>query len=230
MFPSAMLDFAITSAIPFAVAALPYWLIERHFRGLWAGSPLPPVTVSAAPYRGARVVPGFTQQAPGRVRLAAFTCFFLGQMFLPGLLVGLVGLFVMGIGLVAIPGLIVSARIWFAGIHLLKGTPESIGKARSAARWSVQLNAVLTIICVAGGLFAVFAWAASETSSSDLESLLGLLGFTQAYALVSLGQAALIARATRGLLSDDDLRAEDVLPRWIRAAIERRDLRRMQVT
>ena len=212
---------------PVAATLAPYLWIERRFRPLWAGVPLPSVTVRAAPYRAARVVPGHTTRAPGIVRVAALSCFFLGQMFVPGLLVALVGLFVMGIGLVAIPGLIVAAKLWLAGVHLLKGTPESVGAARSAARWSIQLNSLLTVVCLTGGAFAAVAWARSPYyDRSDLEALLWLLGFTQAYAFVSLGQAALVARATRDLASEEELRAQDVLPRWLRIALDRKDARR----
>lgn len=221
------MELGLVFAVPAITALAPYVWLERRFRVLWAGHPLAPVTVRADPYRGARVVPGHTQKAPGLVRLAAVSCFFLGQMFLPGLLLGVVGLVFYGLGLVAVPGLIVAARLWAAGVHLLRGTPESVAKARSAARWSVQLNALISVVCITGGLFALAAWTRTEYyGRDDLEALLVLIGFTQAYALLSFGQAALIARATRGLSSSDDAQYEDVLPAWIRAALRRKDARR----
>ena len=213
---------------PFVLCGITYAIFERRFRPLWAGTPLPPVEVRVtAPYRVARVVPGHTQKAPAIVRWAAISCFFFGQMFLPGLALGLVGLLAMGVGLVSIPGLIVAARLWAAGIHLLKGTPEAIGNARSAARWSVQLNVLISVVCIAGGIFAGVAWLrTSYYEREDLGALLVLLALTQAYAIGSFAQAALIARATRDLVSEDQLAMEDVLPKWIRAALDRRDARR----
>lgn len=220
-----MLTFAAVATSPFALAWLTFAVFERRFRLFWAGIPLPPVAVRVdAPYRGARVVPGHTRRAPAIVRWAALSCFFFGQMFLPGLALGLFGLIAMGVGIVSVPGLVVAARLWAAGIHLLKGTPESVGKARSAARWSVQLNVLITAVCIAGGIFVAVEYF--RTDNEDLGWLLALLSITQAYALGSFAQAALIARATRDLVSDDELSREDVLPRWIRAALNRRDARR----
>ena len=213
---------------PFAIASVTYLLFERRFRLFWAGEPLPAIEVRvAAPYRMARVVPGHTQKAPSIVRWAALSCFFFGQMFLPGLFFGLFGLIAMGVGLVSIPGLIIAARLWAAGIHLLKGTPDAVGKARSAARWSVQLNALISVVCIAGGVFAVFAYLRpSQNNRDDLAGLLFFVALVQAYAIASFAQAALIARATRDLVSDEDRAREDVLPRWMRAALNRRDERR----
>ncbi len=224
-----MLTLLLALTVPIATALLPFWVLERRFRVFWAGLPLERVTVRAAPYRGARVIPGHTQRAPALVRWAALSSFFMGQMFIPGILLGLVGLMAMGVGLISIPGLIIAARLWAAGVHLLKGTPESIGKARSAARWSVQLNVLISVVCIAGGIFASIAYARSEYyGRDDLGALLVLLGLTQAYALLSFGQAALIARATRDLDSEG-VAIEDVLPRWIRAALSRRDARRAAI-
>jgi len=227
MDPSDMLVGLAILVSPFALCWITYVIFERRFRPFWAGLPLPPVDVRVAPYRMARVVPGHTQKAPPIVRWAAISCFFFGQMFLPGLALGLIGLVAMGVGLVSIPGLIVAARLWAAGIHLLKGTPEAIGNARSAARWSVQLNVLISVVCIAGGVFAGIAYLrTSYYEREDLGALLVLLAMTQAYAIGSFAQAALIARATRDLVSDDQLAMEDVLPRWIRSALNRRDARR----
>lgn len=213
---------------PFAAASITYLLFERRFRMFWAGAPLPAVEVRvAAPYRMGTVVPGHTHKAPSIVRWAAISCFFFGQMFVPGLLLGLIGLVAMGVGLISIPGPIVAARLWAAGIHLLKGTPEAIGKARSAARWSVQLNSLISVVCIAGGVFTGVAYLrTSYYEREDLGALLVVLALTQAYAIGSFAQAALIARATHDLVSDDELSREDVLPRWMRSALSRRDARR----
>jgi hypothetical protein len=223
-----MLTLTAVVTSPFALASVTFLVFERRFRVMWAGLPLAPVAVGSTAYRATKVIPGHTQRAPSMIRWAAFSSFFLGQMFLPGLALGLIGLAIMGVGLVSIPGLIVAARLWAAGIHLLKGTPESIGKARSAARWSVQLNVLISIVCTSGGIFTLIAYLRSDSGGDDVAPLLGLLMFTQTYALISLGQAALIAHATRDLVSDDELAREDVLPRWIRAALNRRDARRAE--
>src|SRR5262249_50570300 len=134
-----------------AAAFIPYALVERRWRWRWrevetgripalAGSPL---------YRESPSVPVFLDRAPAAVRAMAFSCLLLGQMFVPGLALGMVGLLVAGAGVVAIPGLMVAWRLYSAGLHLLRRTPRhAYWQARSAASSALWLNGIIFAITV----------------------------------------------------------------------------------
>ena len=130
--------------------------------------------------------------APLLVRVTAFSCFYLGQMVVPGAFAALAGIAVVFdasraspvwvvIELSAPTGLIVAALLLDAGWSLLEGDPAAGHRARRAARWSVTHNLVL-LAC----LGVAVACDAPESASAL---------FPCVYACVSLAQAALVVRA-----------------------------------
>jgi hypothetical protein len=212
---------------PFVVAAaivlVPYFVLERRHRDVWARVPLAPRQVASGPYRGSSAVVGHQRRAPRLVRAAALSCFLMGPMFLPGLGLGLVGLFVYGVGLVSIPGLVIAARVWMAGAHLLSGTPERLVLAREAARWSVVWNSLLAVPCA----LAAAWWGSTllydgEAASRDATVFFVLASLTLAYVAVSLAQAALVARATRDVVEPAVRERAPVVPEWLRRLVDRR--------
>ena len=207
-----MLGLLALSALPVATALVPYAVLEQRSRAFWQGVPLPAVVVGDDPYRAALVPAGNLSRAPLLVRSAALSCMFMGQMFVPGVCLGLFGLAIYGLGLVSVPGLVVAARLWAASGNLLKGTPAGIAQARSAARWSVNFNVALTALC----LMSAVAVLISNSGSPDPDntSLLGYLALTQLYASGSIAQAALVDVATRRLGGNEG-RRENVWPRWL---------------
>ena len=141
------------------------------------------------------VVPRYRADGPPvPVRLAALGSWILGTMFVPGLLLGLSGLFVAGLGVVSIPGLILAWRLFSLGRPLLLGLPEAAVKARGLARFARILNYVVLACCgLAGGLHLIERWGHGRYGSSGGVEALILLVVT--YAGISLAHAALLDRA-----------------------------------
>ena len=96
-----MTSLVVAVVLPVATAVVPFLLLERRFRVFWTGLPLPLVELRTSAYRGVKVISGHTNRAPAIVRWAALSSFFMGQMFVPGLALGLIGLMAMGVGLVS---------------------------------------------------------------------------------------------------------------------------------
>lgn len=109
--------------------------------------------------------------APAVVKVVATTSLVLGHMFIPGLLVGLLGLIYGGFGVLAIPGLILAARIYSNAFGLLRGEPLAAAEALRLERFAITLNIVV--------LAAVAAWV-------FVVKLDALAIFTACYAAVSL--------------------------------------------
>ena len=107
----------------------------------------------AAPFREPTLVPEHYRQAPRAIRLAAYSCLFLGQMFVPGLIAAAIGVFAYGAGLVGIPGLIVAARLFGVGMDLLDHRAGTVERARRATRLAKQLNYTLLVLCGVAGLW-----------------------------------------------------------------------------
>lgn len=174
-----------------------YVTAEKSRRGAYHAFDLPPKRVDDGPYRSPRWVDaGHLERAPAVVRAAAFSSIVMGAAFLPGLAWGLLGVFCGGTGLVSIPGLVIAAWLWKAGFGLLVGTRHAARSAMGAARLSFWFNVVL----LAGVVLVSTQW-------QDLAAVLVFTGF---YAVVSIAQAALLARAavTLAALHDGDLALE----------------------
>ena len=174
-----------------AVAWIPYALVERQWRWRWreveAGRV--PAFAEGSLYREGASVPTFLSQAPASIRFAAFTCFFFGQMFVPGLALGLVGLVFGGVGVVSIPGLIVAGRLWLAGLDLLRRTPrDAYWRTRSAATLALWLN---------GTIFGFSVLAAALIRPEWSSGFWGFFFFVNGYGLVSVTHALALLWATR---------------------------------
>jgi hypothetical protein len=172
----------------------------------------------SGPYRETKIVVDRRDRAPALVRVAAFTCIVFGQMFVPGAFG--IDAFMSGVarpeGLGAVlgfPGLVVAGALWATGYALLLRRPRRHALARFAVRAGVALNTAI--------LFAYaldFCFGVPEPLARVVETFLvpELAAITILYALLSLGQAALLRAALR--IEDESTRphsAAPQLPRWL---------------
>lgn len=155
------------------------------------------------------VVPRFRADGPPmEVRLAALGSWILGAMFVPGLLMGLIGLVMMGLGLVSIPGLILAARLFLLGRPLLLGEPGAAARARSLAQFARILNYVVLSICGVGLLSQVPDVLRHGLGSNAL-GLIALWLSVALYGGISLTHASLLDRAAKAI--DDEGFAPEAL-------------------
>lgn len=152
--------------------------------------------LGVSPYRQQQVMRWKRGSAPRVVRAAAMTCFYLGQMVVPGGFLALAGLsFVLEppappavwavLELSAPTGLIVATLLLLAGWTMLEGTATAVAAARRAWRWSVAHNV---------GLLVALACAASF----DPRQRGACIG-PWIYACVSIAQALLVQRAAAAI-------------------------------
>ncbi|HWE31433.1 MAG TPA: hypothetical protein VHB97_25685, partial [Polyangia bacterium] len=164
--------------------------IESRWRWRWREVPAGRIAADGASlgvYRAGGEVPRYLHEAPRLVRWTAFSCFLFGQMFIPGLVVGLFGLMMAGVGLLSIPGLITAAKIYRVGFALLrKETRVAVFRARDAATWALWLNGIV----IAGSLLFV-------PRALDHHAVAGLVTFVDGYGALSILQALLMLRAVR---------------------------------
>lgn len=147
--------------------------------------------VNAGQYREG-YAPTFSEKGPPRdVLIAALGAWGLGQMFVPGLAVGLFGLLVV-VGVVSIPGLILAWRLFFLGKPLLRGAPEAAPKARGLATFARVLNTI--VIAVTALLMAAKMADRSFALHTVYETLL-LGGPVLLYAVISMIHARFLDRA-----------------------------------
>lgn len=174
--------------LPCAIPGTVYLAVSRQACRVWPSvvtyEPLEIET--AGPYRG----PAMPILAPREVRsggppwvvcAAAFTSYFLGQMFVPGLLFGLIGIYFFGLGLIATPGLYLAWKIFGLGTALLNREPGAADRADRAARFAFILNAVVLVV---GFIFA-------------LDSSFGF--FLIGYAAISIAHGVLLRGAASKL-------------------------------
>ncbi len=171
-------------------ASVPYLLIESRWRWRWqevtrTDTPANIGAVDGGVYRSGGVVPVYLRCAPVDVRRAAFSCLLFGQLFVPGLMVGGLGLFASGLGILSLPGLITSAKLYRAGVLLLSREPrEAYHQTVNAAAWSLWLHTVLLLSSwvLAGLLLPMTArgWV--------------LVGALDTYVVVSMLQALYLIR------------------------------------
>jgi hypothetical protein len=161
------------------------------------------------------VLPRFQAEGPPRaVRFAALGCWILGGMFIPGLLLGLYGLLMLGLGLVSIPGLLLAWRLFFLGRPLLLGDAAAAAKARALARNARTLNYVVLAVCGAGVLVKMPGLVRS--THADLSGLL-LAMAVAVYAGISLAHASLLDRAAKAIDEEEDTR--QAVLRGVRIAV-----------
>lgn len=145
------------------------------------------------------------RRAPRPIRRTALWSIYMGQMALPGGLLGLFGTVFAGIGLISIPGMILAIRIWRLGYALLRRDPKAEAEAHGLARFAVVLN--LVVIAAAVLLVAV------EPIDATLVVLMTVLG----YAAVSFAHAKAMRRCAE-LLETERRLDEAVQLGGVRAA------------
>jgi len=186
----ALVTLTIVAFVMLFAASLPYVFVETRWRWRWREVSVGRIAADSASvgvYRAGGEVPRYLHEAPRLVRWTAFSCFLFGQMFVPGLAMGLVGLMSAGIGLLSIPGLITAAKIYRAGFSLLRReTRVAVFRARDAAVWALWLNGV---IFVASLVFVPHALEHSATA--------GLIAFVDGYGALSIVQALVMLRCVR---------------------------------
>jgi hypothetical protein len=185
-----LVTLTIIAFVMLLTAALPYVLVEGRWRWRWrqvqAGRVAADNTAHGI-YREGGEVPRYLHEAPRLVRWTAFSCFLFGQMFVPGLAVGLFGLLVAGVGILSIPGLITAAKIYRVGFALLRRDRRAaVFRARDAAAWALWLNGAI----FAGSLLFV-------PRALDHHGVAGMITFVDAYGALSILQALLMLRAVR---------------------------------
>ncbi|MDP3273912.1 MAG: hypothetical protein Q8Q09_01870 [Deltaproteobacteria bacterium] len=139
-------------------------------------------------------------EAPIEVKLAAVGCWALGQMFVPGLIAGLVGLMVV-VGLASIPGLILAARLFSLAEPLMRGEIAAAAEANTLARYVTILNVLIlaVLFCAAGG--AVTNLVAHESVAAFSQALPVALPIAF-YAAISLLHADLLRRAAQAVVAN----------------------------
>ena len=195
---------AVVALAMASLAALPYLIVEGRWRWRWQEIERGRVAVDGAAgvYRSGGEVPRYLVEAPRLVRVAAYSCFLFGQMFVPGLVMGMFGMVAAGIGLVSIPGLITAAKVYRAGLALLRRQPRvAYFRARDAAAWALWLNGIAL-----GGSFLLMATPLRPMSHSAW----GIMAFVDGYGVASILQALLLRRAAR--LHEDALFAATAQP------------------
>lgn len=85
-------------------------------------------------------------RAPRVIRRTALWSIYMGQMAVPGGLLGMVGVVFGGLGLIGIPGMILAVRIWRLGYAMLRRDEGAELEARKLARFAEVLNVVAVII------------------------------------------------------------------------------------
>ncbi len=83
--------------------------------------------------------------APTVVKVVATTSLVLGHMFVPGLLAALAGFLFYGVGLLAVPGLVLAARIYSNAFGLLRCELDAALQAQELQRFAVRLNVVILV-------------------------------------------------------------------------------------
>jgi len=185
-----LVTFAVIAFVMLFAASLPYVFVETRWRWRWREIEAGRVAADrGAPgaYRAAGDVPRYLHEAPRLIRWTAFSCFLFGQMFVPGLVVGLFGILAGGVGVVSVPGLITAAKIYRAGFALLRRDPRlAVHRVRDAASWSLWLNGILFVFSL---VFVPHAFSSAGTAA--------MIGLVDGYGLVSVLQALLMLRAVR---------------------------------
>jgi hypothetical protein len=125
-----------------------YTICERRHRARWVRFEQRPDYYEISPFRDEAGPPPtrtvmVQQRAPKLIRNTALWSIYMGQMALPGGLLGLFGLIYAGLGLISVPGMILAIRIWRLGYALLRRDHDAEHEARALYRFAVRLNAIL---------------------------------------------------------------------------------------
>lgn len=175
-----------------------YFRSRDEARRRWLPRASGVVQVGDGGYRGAEVPRMVASGPPWFVHVTAVMCWVLGAAFVPGVVAALVGLLAMGVGLVAVPGLILAARLFRLGGPLLRGESDAADRARGAARFARVLNYVVLAVATVGGL-AMVPEMVREGLSGDAGEAFALAAVTALYACVSLVHARLLDRSAEAI-------------------------------
>jgi hypothetical protein len=121
-------------------------------------------------------------RAPKHIRRTALWSIYMGQMAVPGGLLGLFGTLFALVGLISIPGMILAIRIWRLGYAMLRRDPAAEQEARKLEQFAVRLNIVLIAAAV-----LLFAFEPIDATAVLLMTVLG-------YAAVSFAHAKAMRR------------------------------------
>ena len=217
---------------PFVVAMLvlviaPYVAFERRFRDAWTRARKRTAVVGTSPYRRVTVVTGADRGAPWLVRTAALASLFVGHAWVGLALLLLVVLadaasVGVGLGALLLPLVVVLARTWWSGARLLRPDAPSQRAARHAARWLASVSLPIALASA-----PLLLYLAARPSPTPIDGV-ALVALCAASSAVLLGNAALVARATRvaaTYLPPDDERAVNAtrsLPVWLERLLARR--------
>jgi len=176
-----------------AIPSMRVLLLEHRWRSSWTTE----VSVAPSVDRGAYRTPAEMNairsvRPPTLIRFTAWTCFLFGQMFLPGLLLGLFGLIMCGLGVVSIPGLILAWKLFGLGGAMLRRESGVAIRARGLAIFTVYLNVIVLVVC---------AFVALAFTSARWIPLL-----VTPYVLLSLAHAALLHAAASRFEALDEFR------------------------
>lgn len=128
-------------------------------------------------------------RAPEQIRRTALWSIYMGQMAVPGGLLGLYGLLVV-VGVVSIPGMILAIRIWRLGYAMLRRDPGAEQEARRLEEFAIVLNAIAVGVAVV--LFGF--WPGEEVAFISLTLIV--------YAIVSFAHARAMCRCAELLAAE----------------------------
>lgn len=125
-----------------------YTICERRHRARWTRFEQRPDPHETSPFRDEAGPPPtrtvmVQQRAPKLIRTTALWSIYMGQMAVPGGMLGLFGLVFGGLGLIGVPGMILAVRIWRLGYAMLRRDHDAEHEARALHRFAVRLNAIL---------------------------------------------------------------------------------------
>jgi hypothetical protein len=191
-----LLTFAVFSIVPLVL----YFGQGGGVGPRWGMVPAGEERLGAGAYREQNVTRYEPGSAPLSVRMAALSCFYFGQMVVPGGFAALAGVvFVFEpppvplvwavLEMSAPTGLCVASFLLSTGWNLLEGDPSAVTRTRRAVRWSVLHNLALLV-----GLGV----AAAVDSSAP-----GACIAPCVYACLSLAQTLLMHRAAAAIEAHD---------------------------
>lgn len=177
-----------------------YTICERRHRWRWWRFERRIVEYDASPFRrepGPAPSPSFLAEgrAPTLIRRTALWSIYMGQMAVPGGLLGLIGVVFGGLGLLSVPGMILAVRIWRLGYAMLRRDPQAEREALELHRFAVRLNTWALVIAVIMPLLEV--------------KLLGISVVLVLYGAVSFAHAEALRRCA-GLLAEDRRQREQM--------------------
>ncbi len=202
----------VAASLLFGIAPIGMWVSRKdEATNNWLPRTREPEAIADGGYREATTTTFEPPGPPTVVKVAAIGSWVLGQMFIPGLLLGLFGLIAMGIGLVSIPGLILAGKLFMLGSPLLRGEIEAAKKAQRLANFAFILNAIVAIVTLAGMVLNVTPTGSLHRIEQSLVVGVPIL----LYAAISVAHGMLLRRAATEVEKNHAAqgRAE---PTWLR--------------